>query len=634
MEPPILYFCISILKMKAQIIYLLRQVVFWLLVFMVNRIIFLVYYSYLLNADGIGFYEILSVFYHAIKLDISTISYILVFPFLLNLFSNKRNVDVLNKLNRIYSLLVLIIYELISLGELQLYGEWKTKLSAKALIYLRQPNEILSSATNLGIVVSIVLFVALVFGFYFLFKRYVSKTKPEALNIKKSIVIAYILVVPVVLFAGMRGGFQAIPITASQSYFSNHDILNITAVNPAYNMIFSIIDYQQIKSQNIFKTLDDKHALEIVKNIHEVEKDTTVSIINTLRPNIVIILLESWSADMIESLGGNAGFTPEFRELEKEGLLFTEFYATANRSQQAIASLFSGLPGLPVTALTDHPEKYPSVPSLVKIMNGEGYFTSFTFGGKLIYGNMKSYLLDNKFDLIVEQDDLESKYGAGKLGVHDEFVFEYFEEQISKQEQPFFSSLFTLSSHSPYDFPGERHFKKLGMEEDFANSVFYTDRELAKFFQKAKKQEYWKNTLFVIMADHSHNTYKNHPVHSFEYHKIPLLITGGALGEEFRGKQNNKLCSNVDVTKTLLKQLGMNADDFFWSKDILNPYSPEFAYFELNDGFGWKRPYGEQVLRIKGNYYFKQNVSAEKKEEFDLEGRSYLQTWFSEFMSY
>jgi phosphoglycerol transferase MdoB-like AlkP superfamily enzyme len=337
---------------------------------------------------------------------------------------------------------------------------------------------------------------------------------------------------------------------------------------------------------------------------------------------------------MIESLGGDAGITPEFRKLENEGLLFADFYATANRSQQAIASLFSGLPGLPLTAITDHPEKYPSVPSLVKILDKEGYFTSFTFGGKLIYGNMKSYLLDNKFDLIVEQEDLEGKYETGKLGVHDEFVFGYFDEQISSQKQPFFSSLFTLSSHSPYDFPGEKHFDESGIEMDFANSVYYSDKELGKFFQKAKAQGYWKNTLFVIMADHSHNTYKNHPVHSFEYHKIPLLITGGALAEEFRGTQNHKLCSNVDVTKTLLKQLGLNTNDFFWSKDILNPYSPEFAYFELNDGFGWKRPYGEQVLRIKDNYYFKQNVSTERNEELDLEGRSYLQVWFSEFMNY
>lgn len=620
--------------MKSQINLLLRQAIFWLLVFTVNRIIFLIYYNYLLVADNIGMLETIQVFYYAFKLDLSTISYILVFPFLLNLFLNKNNDNLIRKVNGVYNLMVLIIYQLISLGDLQLYGEWKTKLSAKALVYLKRPAEVFSSATNSGIIISVVILVGLIIIFYFVYKRLVFKVRLKPLNFKNVFAITYILIIPLVLFYGIRGGFQAIPITSSQSYFSKHDILNITAVNPAYNMIFSIIDYEQIKSQNIFKTIDEDLALEIVSNIHKVEKDTTISILNNEWPNIVIILLESWSADMIESLGGDIGITPEFRKLEKEGLLFTEFYATANRSQQAIASIFSGLPGLPVTTLTDHPEKYPSLPSLVKILNNENYYTSFTFGGKLIYGNMKSYLSDSEFDIIIEQDDLEGDFPVGKLGIHDGYMFDYFENQISEMKQPFFANIFTLSSHSPYDYPGERKFTDFELEGDFVNSVYYTDKTLGDFFKKAKSSKYWDNTLFLIMADHSHNSPKNHAVQSFEYHKIPLLITGGALADEFRGQQNDKLCSNVDITKTLLKQLQLPTEDFFWSKDIFNPYTPEFAYFELNDGFGWKRPYGEEVLSIKKNYYYKRKVSKDKKKELDLEGRAYLQVWFEEFMGY
>ena len=123
-------------------------------------------------------------------------------------------------------------------------------------------------------------------------------------------------------------------------------------------------------------------------------------------------------------------------------------------------------------------------------------------------------------------------------------------------------------------------------------------------------------------------------MHSFDYHKIPLLITGGALKEEYRGRQNNKLCSNVDITTTLLKQLELPAEQFFWSKDIFNPYSPELAYFELSYGFGWKRPFGEQVVNIKDNYYFVRDVAPEQKDQLDKEGRAYLQVWFEEFMGY
>ena len=433
---------------------------------------------------------------------------------------------------------------------------------------------------------------------------------------------------------GMRGGFQAIPITSSQSYFSKHDILNITAVNPSYNMVFSIIDYMQIDNQNIFKTIDAERAQKVVKEIHRIEQDTTISIIKTPKPNIVIILLESWSADMIESLGGDKNLTPEFRKLESEGLLFTEFYATANRSQQAMASIFSGLPGIPVTTLSDHPEKYPSVPSLVKMLNRIGFYTSFTFGGQLIYGNMKSYLVDNESGVITEQDHLENDYPLGKLGIHDEYMFEFFEQQIGNMEQPFFASLFTLSSHSPYDFPGEKQFNNGSLEEDFTNSVFYTDKCLGEFFDNARSQDYWNNTLFIVMADHSHNTYKNHALQSFEYHKIPLLIVGGALGDEYVGKKNNKICSNVDITTTILKQLNLSSEEFPWSKNIFNPYSPEFAYFELNEGFGWKTSSGEIVVNIKDGFNYVEKATDSEKEKLDLEGRSYLQVLFDEFMGY
>jgi len=621
--------------MRSQLIFLFRQALIWLMVFTVNRIIFLFYHWQLLGADNIGLGEIALVFPNAFKLDLATIGYILVFPFLLNLFTTKGNSRTIRGIDKAFSILVFSVYQLISLGDLQLYAEWKTKLSAKALAYLKEPGEVVSSATNTSLIISAVMFVVLFAAFLFLYNRLLGKFELKPLKRSLMSIPLYFLLTAFALFYGIRGGLQAIPITASQAYFSKHNILNVTAVNPAYYMIFSVMDYQDIKSRNIFKTIDELEAREIVKKMHEVEKDTTISIFNVERPNIVIILLESWSADMIESLGGEAGFTPEFRKLEKEGLLFTDFYATANRSQQAMASIFSGLPGLPVTTLTNHPEKYPSVHSLVKVLKQEDYYTSFTFGGQLIYGNMKSYFVENGFDLLTEQDDIKNKnMPVGALGIHDEFMFDYFGKQINSIPQPFFAGFFTLSSHSPYDFPGERKFSDMKLEQDFANSVYYTDKCLGEFFTQQKQQPLWDSTIFIVLADHSHNTYRNHPVHSFDYHKIPLLITGGALREEFRGRQNHKLYSNVDITTTLLKQLELPAEQFFWSKNIFNPYSPEFAYFELSYGFGWKRPYGEQVVNINDNYYFVREVAPEQETQLDKEGRAYLQVWFEEFMGY
>ncbi|PLX05675.1 MAG: hypothetical protein C0598_13920 [Marinilabiliales bacterium] len=515
--------------MKLLIGYYLRYIFFWLILFTLNRLIFLLFYRTLILTDEIAFFEVLRVFVYSFKLDLSTIGYIFVFPFILSFLSNDKNQNLISKIIQIYSILTLVIYQLISLGELQLYGEWKTKLSAKALVYLRKPDEVVNSATTFELISSIVIFILLIGLFIYFYNKLVYRYKTPVFNYTKPLHYGRQLIIAFLIFGSIRGGFSPIPITTSQSYFSSHDILNITAVNPGYNLTFSIIDYIQINNKNIFKTLDESKAKEIVLKLHKVKQDTTISIINTPRPNIVIILLESWSADMIESLGGLKGITPEFRELEKEGLLFTNFYATANRSQQAMASIYAGIPGIPVSTLSDHPDKYPSVNSIVEDLNNNNYHTSYFFGGKLIYGNMKSFLVNNNFKLLVEQDDIKESYPEGKLGIHDEYMFHYFASQIREIPQPFFANLFTISSHSPYDFPGDRPFKDFKLERDFVNSVHYTDKSLGDFFKEAKNSEYWDNTLFLVLADHSHNSPLNHPLFSFEYHKIPLLILGGAL---------------------------------------------------------------------------------------------------------
>jgi phosphoglycerol transferase MdoB-like AlkP superfamily enzyme len=150
--------------------------------------------------------------------------------------------------------------------------------------------------------------------------------------------------------------------------------------------------------------------------------------------------------------------------------------------------------------------------------------------------------------------------------------------------------------------------------------------------RKAKQQSWWDSTLFIVMADHSHASYHNYHLGSFEYHKIPLLITGGALKKEYRGKQNNTLMGNVDVTATLLHQLGLPSGEFFWSKNIFNPYVQHFAYFDLYNGFGWKRPYGELIVSMKPYRIWKFTAPKDKIDSMKKEGFSYVQYLFENFV--
>lgn len=613
---------------------LLLQFLFWMLFFAVQRGIFLLYYWQLVSFEKIPIAEVLKTFVSALKLDVATTSYILFLPFLLLVIQSISKAKWPYLVNKVYTFLLLLIYLLISAGELGLYGEWKSKLSYKALTYLRNTDEVFNSvSTAIFILLSVIVVVQLVL-FYFVYTKYFyRKVQPySAIQTKQKLI--FILIVPILLFVGARGGIGQIPITSSQSYFSKHNILNLAAVNNIYNLTFNLIDYYYADQLNHFSFMPNDEAINTVRKLHFTEKDTSVTITNMERPNIVIIFLESWSGDLIESLGGKPGLTPEFHKLEKEGVLFTDFYTTGNRSQEALASVFAGLPAIPVTTLTDHPGKYNALPSLVKNLKQEDYYTSFFFGGDLNYGNIKSYLIYNEFDNLIDEDAFDKHALRGKLGVHDEGLFEKMLEDIGKQSEPFFTAALTLSSHSPYDQPGERPIVGMELENQYVNSAWYTDKCLGEFFEEAKNKPWYNNTLFVLLSDHSHPSYNNYQWWSFQYRHIPLLFLGGALDDSMRATQSNHLSANIDLPSSLLNQLELDDSRFFWSKNIFNPYSPQFVYLELSDGYGWKKPDKYLEYNIMEPKVLGTNVPKRELDSFKKEGEAYVQILLKDFFDY
>ena len=405
-------------------------------------------------------------------------------------------------------------------------------------------------------------------------------------------------------------------------------------VNPVYNLAENVTNDRKVKDNAHFNYMDFETAEKITKETHQVECDSTMNILKTERPNVLIVLLESWSGDLIETLGGDPSITPNFHELEKDGLMFTNFYASANRSQQAIASIFGGLPGLPVTTITNHQEKYYAIPSIIQPLDSLGYYSSFYFGGELNYGNILSYLRYNEFNRVVEGKDVTEHFHKGKLGIQDTDMMPWAAKDISSQPEPFFTTIFTLSTHSPYDYP--KIFDELEwpqLEKVFVNSAKYTDIAIKLFMDKAKQQPWYDNTLFLFMADHSHPSYKNHPLESFEYHKIPLLIYGEPLQDSLRGTTFDKICGNTDIPATLLAQLGVKHDEFIWSKDVFNTCYKPFAFFELYSGLGWKTDEGEFIVTTN-NKVLKNTFPEEQSDSLTRQGKAYMQYHFDLFNRY
>jgi len=575
------YFYRSILK-----IYL-----FWLLFFALGRLLFILINFSMISNSGATFTEVISAFWYAIPLDIAIISFFMAISWLLLSVQTFYNRSFIDKIHQWFYYILIAINTMIVVGDIGVYPEWKMKLNFKAIQYLSRPEEVLESnpvyksVFELALIFGLSAFSIWVFNRFFFQKLY---GKKQGLLAK----IFFIFLLSGFIFLGMRGGTQEIPISQSQSYYSQKDVLNDLAVNATWNLAFSVLHTMEISDKNIFEAYPREEAEAIVKSLHIVEKDTTISIINRQKPNVLFIILESWSADLVHALGGKQGITPRFDSLINEGLLFTHLYSSGNRSQQGLATLLGGFPALPITTLTTTPEKMRQTATVTPLYNEASYHSAFYYGGQLRYGNIKAYLLHNHFQTIAEVGDLNLKAKRGKLGYPDAIMFPYILERLNEIQRPFFVNFFTLSSHSPYDQPMKDVIHWGDSEDPFHNSVYYTDSCLGDFMNEAKKQSWYKNTLIVIVADHSHQTYTHRAIHTADYRRIPMLITGGALKQEYRGAKYEKICSQTDITTTVLKQLKMDASLFPWSKNLFNPYTKEFAYFELIEGYGFVQPEG------------------------------------------
>lgn len=613
----------------------IKQLIFWMLLYAFSRTVFLVYNISLLKVEGIPFTEVIASYWHAWHLDLATASYFMFFPFILLLIQSVYSPKWINTVNRIYVIIALFLFCLLTVVELGIYPEWKTKLPFKAFTYLTNPTEVYDTIST-GLFFTLLGLFAIKFSVTYLV--YIKWFYKDIINIRRNYIFTalFALITPVLLFIGARGGVQQIPINQSAAYYSHHNILNLAAVNSGFNLFISAIENYKNFGKNPYTFYSDQEVKETIAEIFATERDTTTMVLTTSRPNIVLLILESWSADLIESLGGEAGITPEFHKLEKEGILFTSLWATGPRSEQAMSSIFGGFPAHPISSITVQPDKFSKLTTITQKLIGEGYNTSFYFGGQLIYGNIRGFILHNGFHRITELENFgkDKDVIKGKLGVHDEYLLARQLSDLNKEKQPFFSALFTLSSHSPYDQPMEEVLQWGDNERKYINSAYYTDRSLGEFINNARKQPWFRNTLFIMVADHSHNSYRNWPFTTPFYHKIPLLFFGDVIKEEYKGTKNPKLSNQNDLASTLMHQLNINADEFHWSRNLFNPYSPEFAYYSFEEGLGWVRPSGHFVYDARVKHFSETSIPEAYKDSIIREGKSYLQAVFQEYMSY
>ncbi len=563
--------------------FLLRMLLFWLIVFSVNRLVFI--FATLHLVPGIPYSEVFYAIVSGLKLDLSTVSYFVVVLFLFAFIYSITEALFWVKLIHVISYFLIVANNLVSFGEISLYQEWHTKVNIQALLHLLNPEEVIKY-TPLGLVF---LFLIPMVLFTFLYiKAYQKFVKPFLITTKTTRILKRItyslLYIPLVavLFVFVRGGFQRFPISESDAIYSKHQPLNDAAVNSIRYLTKDIIEYNHNMNSNPYRHMDDEKARVLLKDLYSVSKDTTEIILNTQRPNIVIIVLESWSANLSKSFGGD-DFTPFFDSLANEGIKFTNFFPAGYVSDQGFPAILSSYPSSFKISVINQPKKIPSLPCITDDIKKAGYHNTFVYAGDLNFGNFKAYVYDKDFDVVKQEIDFDKSLKRGSLGIHDQPMAPEIAALLNQSPSPFFACWYTLSSHAPYDFP---RIKNVQHESDYEQSVRYTDEALRKFFNQVRNESWFNNTLFVMVADHSHASRKNFDLVNKEYHRIPMVFYGNALKPEWRKKEIKSAFSHLDITTTLLKQLGLSSENYTWGKDMFNPTTPHFAYYCYYYGAG------------------------------------------------
>lgn len=572
--------------MLKSLLFFLRFFLFWLLFFFIDRLIFLLIFHQKLAT--VSFSASAATFYHALPLDLSMTAYIAVIPLLSYTFwilSGRKVVEL--KWISVYNLILMLICSTLAVVNFNIYREWGSKVNAKALSFAwNSPAEAMASSASSPAGLSISLLVLLaVTGFYL--QRFVVSRK---LSFGTSPVWLRTLLC-VILIAGnfllIRGGLGGSPITQSMAYFSKDQLLNNAAVNTEWNLISSILAAKMTKS-NPYSYLDSGTAQNIVRKLYSAEKDTTIHLLTTRRPNIVLVIIESFTADLTKTLGNEDGITPNFDTLINNGVLFSKIYSSGNRTDKGLIATLAGFPTLGTGSIVKWPEKMQKIPAISRSLFENGYRTSFFYGGESEFDNYKAFILSHDYQKLVDKNDFKDNGMSSRWGKFDEVVFARQLAYLDKERQPFFSTLLTLTNHEPFDLPGTPKFGKTDNIANFKSTSYYTDSCLHAFLVQARKQPWYKNTLFVFVADHGHLLPKNaHEIFTPQRYHIPLLFYGDVIKNEFRGHQFNDTGSQTDIAATLLAQLDIPAKQFIWSKNLLNPYRKPFAFFSWDNGMGF-----------------------------------------------
>ena len=504
--------------------------------------------------------NIIKAFLMGVRFDIVITGYLMILPSLLLLTSailNRKNLMFI----KIIFYFLLISFSLafaVCAADIPYFNQFFKRFDTGAFEWLDSPLFVFGMIVEEPrYILAVVPFIAAITLFYKylknIFKQY-EKTKisPKNSGLFPEIIISVLVLL--LIFAGIRGRLQKkSPIRTGTAYFCQDPFLNQLGLNPVFTLVKSFLhdinsdnkSIQLIRNDIAIKNVQSCLGITKEEDFSPVARKIEFDTAAAIKPNIILIIMESMSAAKMKRFGNEDNLTPFLDSLSYHSWFFTNIYTTGKHTFNGIFSTLFSFPAI----YKQHPlKRIKRFPGISHTLKQKGYTTTYftTHDGQ--FDNVEGFLYANDFDNVISQKDYPSKEVKTTLGVPDDYMFRYSIPEINalhRSGKPFFVTFMTASDHGPYYVPEYFHPHSKNIKKQI---VEYADWSLQQFISPASQTDWFDNTIFVFIADHGAAIDVRYPV-ALNYHHTPLLFYAPKI---IKPREFDCTGSQMDVFPTLM----------------------------------------------------------------------------------
>jgi len=462
-----------------------------------------------------------------ISLIIILLPYILCsFPFI----ANKKMKPFLLLSNWIIILLAMVNFA-VSSTDLGFFSYYNSRITNTIFDWTNDIGLMLKVMSNDSTYLPYFITFIIVIGFYIYLQIKIFKkiTSQEVKHYQLKYRLAFFIGFLTLIFFGVRGSinFHNKPLNIDDAFFSENLFLNQLSLNPVYSLAHSYrdvnIEYFKSDNEKVNTTL---RYLNREKNKGKNPFEIQVNGSDSIKPNFILIFLESMSNAMVSRYNPKFRTTPLLDSLAEQGIVFDNFFSAGVHTHNAIFTTLYGLPAImnnkPMNTLVTANMKFHGLPWIMKEKN---YQTQFYVTGSKKFDNMNDFLILNGFDKVIGEKDYPTDSIFNNWGVTDKTMFNRVIndcDSLYEANTLFFSSILTISAHEGYLVPNSYDQKLINKEHPYKLYEF-SDLLVKEFMSSAKNKDWFKNTVFIFVGDHGHNFLPVYDL-NLNYHQVPLII--------------------------------------------------------------------------------------------------------------